>query len=208
MRPRAPSTRPAREASLFRLTRGSYLRYDLFVHDIKIDGIAKSVRGFELHTETQNGWKVVGSYQDTMMEQVFDLEPTQNGSYSPPTFANGMQAPQGFTYVQKMKPSVVTFFVLVKDSESIIASLNDQLAKERLAAKKAAEDLAALQKLQKETEDKLSRQKAEAERLCRHVKDVEGVRDQERTVSRKLEVDIGKIRTAIGERQIKEILGS
>jgi len=96
----------------------------------------------------------------------------------------------------------------VKDPESVIASLGSQLAEAKSGASKAVEAQLAAQKLLKETEDKLSWQKSEVERLCRHVKDVEGVRDQERIVSRKLEGDIGKIRTAIGERQIKEILGT
>jgi len=174
------------------------------MHEIKIEGISKVVRGESLFEETQRGWKVIGSYQDSVMESVFEQEPLPAGQQP----YGGYTPTPGFVNVQKWKPALVTFFVLMKDAESVIAALNDQLKEACEKSATAHRECDAAQKSLKETETKLENAKNHNQAVDNALKDLRATREKELTTSRKLEVDIGKIRTAIGERQLKEILGA
>ena len=161
-------------------------------------GQVKVVTASELDFLTTQGWRLVFSYQDTTHASCMETEPT------PPGY-QGYNC-NGTIQVTRYKPNATTYFVLHKTESQVIEELNQRAAnaehetsearRQRDEAKKALEDLTKEHQTLKNTSS------FDAQRL----KNVGEERDRFRTTSSKLEADLAKVRTAIGERQFNEIL--
>jgi hypothetical protein len=118
--------------------------------DCHIDGLVKTVRASEVERWSQEGWVVVGSYQDTLLTMVRELADMPIGSQVHNRSDNGwtdaqghwQAIPLGKTVVCKYIPETITFFVLRKNSEGALAELskNLELAKSELETAKADHD--------------------------------------------------------------------
>jgi hypothetical protein len=187
--------------------------------DCHIDGLVKTVRASEVERWSQEGWVVVGSYQDTLLTTIQELADMPIGSQIHNRSDNGwtdaqghwQPIPLGKTVVYKHIPETITFFVLQKNSEGALAELSKslELAKSELETAKADHDkkIAVMQadwrenfdlsrRIFKESEDTLEKKLKETEDA---LKDATSDKKTEILNKRiqKLEADLEKAQRAL-----------
>jgi hypothetical protein len=160
--------------------------------------VMKVVEAHDVETYSMLGWRLVEvlpeTYVDAFSESVPMLLPGQN-------FVTNNFATKGFL-VSKNR------FLMATNGSSILAGMNEKLAD---AEKRIAEAKA----VQQEAEKKAEEWKKEANNLMRghetYVREnkilVEKL-DRSEKSNHKMEEDIGKIRSAVGDLKMKEILAS
>lgn len=124
---------------------------------LPIEGLVKTVPASKVEHETACGWVVVGSYQDTITNRFDELGDAPHGSepsYEYYTNSIGLQqrVPTGKMIVPRYFAETLTYFVLRKDTESVIADLKEQVSKANAATSDVKNTL-------KETKDALCKAK-------------------------------------------------
>jgi uncharacterized coiled-coil protein SlyX len=160
-------------------------------------GQYKSVYAAELERLTLQGWQLVFCYQEAQQLGCSEQEPVlpaTNNGYCPTTT------------VQRYKPVTVTLFVVRKPEESVLAELNVLLASAR-------ETLDERNKIIVERNEESIRLNKQLQSTKDNLKSIESSmtvvrddRDRFRETVAKLEKDMVRIKTAIGERAYGEIL--
>ena len=160
--------------------------------------VQKVVGPLEVENYTLQGWRVADIIQEQVVESVFETVPLVLPGQNYTTNASGTK---GFLVTKNL-------FVMVKDGSSLLVEANERV----VAAEKRASDIAnqlieadkKAVEWKKEANNLLnahgvyaSENKALSERL-----------ESERKLKTKMENDIAKIRQAVGELKMKEILGS
>jgi hypothetical protein len=167
----------------------------------------KTVGRKELETHTQHGWRLIG----TVAEESYEVESNYGGSRN--ILDDYLSAIQNLQYhrdvgkiPEKPKPSNRTFFLIgLGESETII-----KLAEERdeaLNAEKAAVNRAydadakknTAEKEMKRWEEVVAAERADGKKTAERFSELE-------VKQRKLEGDLLKVRTAVGELKWKEIV--
>lgn len=171
------------------------------MNECRLEGFLKVIRAVEVDSLTSQGWVVVGSFQDTLIKTVQELENLVLGShiYNSQINATNWQnpatgllerVPVGKTVVYKQIPEAVTYFVLQKDDKSALAEVGQKLeltlkvlerermgSDKKIAAVKTECDSATalLKKGLKETEEalKIATSGKETEALTKQIKKLE-----------------------------------
>jgi hypothetical protein len=166
--------------------------------EIKGEGPFKVVPAAELQNRCGIGdefdiWSVVGMYQEQCVEAVYVQVPD-------------LACPGCTKSEAQYHPSTQTFFVLRQ-------TVDDALREATMARKQAKEAQASAEAKTRAAEKaraEAEREKSElARKLAREERHGESADEQNNTMSRqlrKLEVDLAKVRKAVGDRQWKEIL--
>lgn len=170
------------------------------------------VDGYELQGLTQRGWRVVETIITSEPIDIFvpmsEADRQARGHYpnSGGTYYDGQgQVPNGmlrskalgqickYLIGQPMESALDLLVSQLEDAKALRAAAEAATAEAAKATKKAEEDLGRMTK---------SHEVCSADR-DRHQKTVYELQEQKR----KLEVDIGKLRIALGDLRMKEILG-
>jgi len=162
-------------------------------------GVCKIVSASDVEKYTSEGWRLIDIVQTT--ENVG----FRTDIVVAPDYSGG---PMGKQSVLNPIVGIVSQYVLMKDPESALAALNGELAatNQRLSeaetAVRASE--ASDTKLRAELEAKTRAVGVFRESLDDHVIQL---RNAQSTI-RRMEVDLGKVRTEIGEAEMRRILGT
>jgi hypothetical protein len=166
------------------------------------DGQHRLAQAHEIEGLTAQGWNLVFSYQDTERMACTEeelVDPALRGQY--PYNNNG-----GKIALTKWRPGTVTRFLLRKSEDAVreellarVSTAEERARFERSAREGVEATVARLTKRADELEQGLTR-------LREDHAHVSVDRDRHRSSAAKLEGDLAKIRTAIGERQFAEIL--
>jgi len=169
--------------------------YDRY-HHLKIVG------DHELAGVTQQGWRLVAIVQEQGYMMACEQVPNPNPTYG------------GTIGAQRAMPSLTTRYVVGRDEESALAEVHRTV---EMKDKKLAEALQETRELRVKAEgaDKVERENSRlAEWLAKAQKDLHEVqaalvreRDLQREKLRKYETDLGKVRSALGDLRMAEILG-
>ncbi len=168
--------------------------------DPDLTGQLKVVTAPEVEALTLSGWHLVFTYQDTCQVQLTDSEP----DLRPP---NSGYYNSGMVSVTRYKPIDITYFVMRFEENSAIARMTNDLESlgkavvgERESRIKAEKNLADAEKRVTEAKRAIDDAGARAGNISSQLENA-------RTSNRKLEADLAKVRTAIGELKFKEIVG-
>lgn len=158
----------------------------------------KVVHAHEVEQLTRQGWKLVFSYQDTLLMPCNETEiDTRNNSQS---YSSGLMT------VTRYHPQAMTLFVLQQDPNDAYATMAGDLEVATvLGAEKVKEALALTEKLaaeKKATEQANKQAKLNEDRRNETQTELDGVRK----LNRKMEGELAKIRAAVGDLAIKKIL--
>lgn len=161
-------------------------------------GILKVVSASQLEEFSAQGWRVLEGFNEEQDHVFLGSEPKQ------------VEDGNSYCSTVDTRRSVVLsqrYYVLGRDETSVLADLNSKIA----AANVQVKDLTAKAK---EQDDTLSQARREIDRLTNFVeaRDLAAGRvaqerrgEQERM--RKMEKDLGKLRAALGDLKMREILG-
>jgi ribosomal protein S15P/S13E len=166
------------------------------------DGQLQVVEHAMVQQLTLSGWGLVFAYQEEVLEPCYDQVPNpnppqQNYGYPPPTI-------QTTRYERVTR----TKFVMRLGEASALAIAH---AKAACAESEIARLTTEIKELRDHGDAKEKDHKATTQRLesCqRMLSDDRAVLQRSEETRRKLEADVGKIRVAIGSKQMEEILGN
>jgi ribosomal protein S21 len=173
------------------------------------------VHGHELEGLTRRGWKVVETLVETELQSV--TEPASDSEMESIKRQYGGYVPQGQTYYdgsmsvpvgmrRRQIPVQVTKFLVGEPLESALEELVSQLEKEGTARGRAEREVADALTLTKKAEEESARL-AKSHDVCSKDRDrFHGEVYELQAQKRKLEGDIGKLRVALGDLRMKEIL--
>jgi hypothetical protein len=162
------------------------------------DGCHRTCGEHELEQLTQQGWRLVFMYQETYVVPCCDEVPnaSRRVQYEPQTVR-----------VNTYRNVVTTRFVLKKSDEEVVSGLLEQV-------KRLRENDAAMNEILAKSETELAEVKKQ---LAFSQTDVKSAVDRykaemtrsldEQTRANKLELDLAKVRAAIGDLKYKEIVG-
>jgi len=183
--------------------------------EIEADGILKTIDGSMLEQYTSQGYRVIGSYQDTIAKrfaELIDAPPNsyghgyQDACYYTDESGARWPVPPGKTIATRFVSESKTFFVVRRNEESALAELRknvEALSQSEAASRAKAE---AVTKEHEKTKAELSAARSDLERSQGKATRLEREAHEERTLRRKLEVDLAKVRKAIGDLKYNEIL--
>jgi hypothetical protein len=173
------------------------------------------VHGHELDLLTRRGWKVVETLIETELQDV--LEPASDAEMEAVKRQYGGYIPQGNTYydgtrnipvgMRRRQVAVqVTKFLVGESLESALEELVSQLEALRAVNAKNAQATTEAEAATKKAQEELARMTTSHE-ACSAARDNWEKRAHENAArQRKLEGDIGKLRVALGDLRMKEIL--
>jgi hypothetical protein len=168
------------------------------VFDKPLNGLVKVVHENQVADLSRVGWAIIAFYQETQLMPCQEQEPNENNQYG-----------HGPTYsLMRYKPSTFTRFVMQLDEQSALTQAAEDLKTCQSTFSAANAELTKTKKdLEVMGQGRLKAEQ-EAERLrSERTRNLESV-DRATKIYRKLEDDIAKIRKALGELKLKEILGS
>jgi hypothetical protein len=167
-----------------------------------ITGRLKIVQAEEIEALTLSGWRLVLTYQDTVLWPYMETEPPPPQTTYSTSYTSNMAV-----QVTRCKPCTATRFVMQLDEQNALAQMNNDLESvkkalenEKNAHRQTHRDLDAQAK-------KVTEAKKAVDEYSQKNTSFASQLDTARTSNRKLESDIAKIRTAVGELKLKEILG-
>lgn len=159
------------------------------------EGITQVVEAYLVNTLSLQGYKLIGMYQEMYPETVNCSVPHPNPSYANET-----------AYKQELGTQTRTFFIMTLDEESSLAQINHECEKQK-------QNVSLAEAAQREAETQLKSATSERDRARSEAENLrlklESKREQCNNMSitkLKMEDDLGKIREAIGSRQMDEIL--
>jgi len=173
------------------------------------------VHGHELEGLTRRGWKVVETLVETELQSV--MEPASDSEMDAVKRQYGGYVPQGQTYYDGMMnvpigmrrrqiAVQITKFLVGEPLESALEGLVSENEAVR-AAKYAAENAkATAEAATKKAQEELARMTTSHEACTAARNDWEKRAHENAARHRKLECDIGKLRVALGDLRMKEIL--
>lgn len=170
------------------------------LHELRLPTYAKYkevrvVGEFELQRVTQEGWVLLAIVTEQQTTSTTEQVPN-SGQYG------------GTIGIQKTMLQTITRYVVGRDEESALGAMKAEVLAAQEKARensRALEDLAASEKKLKESKE----QHAAAEGMLDKLREVrEGEARQREQAVRKYERDIGKLRAALGDIRMKEILGT
>ena len=160
--------------------------------------VTKVVGALEVENYTMQGWRVAEVVQDQHVESFCESTPFLPQGQNYPVTGSGTK---GFLVTKNL-------FVMTKDGSSLIAEANERVA----AAERRGNEVATLLI---EADKKTEEWKKEAGKLLKghenYVYENQKLSERleaERKQKVKMENDIAKIRNAVGELKMKEILGA
>jgi hypothetical protein len=166
------------------------------VFDKPLDGLTRVVCENQVDLLSQEGWAVVAFYQETMHLPCNEQKPPdEQNRYSPIQYT-------------VYKPSTLTKFVMQLDEDSALAKAAVDVRANKQAAVTAVSEMTKAMKGLEEAKKLDMIMKDELERMQRARDSARTDLDASRASTRKLEGDIAKIRKAVGELKMKEILGA
>lgn len=161
--------------------------------DTPLTGCVVVVEESKVELLTREGWKVIAFYQETQMMPCQEQNPPANDRTYPISYT---------TY----KPSTFTKFVMHLDEESTLAQAAASVRSHQQAAVISKNELGQAKKELEEATKRDAMTKNELERVQRTRDTYQDDLIAVRASNRKLEGDIAKIRKAVGELKLKEIL--
>jgi len=161
-------------------------------------GVAKVVEGSEVEMLTRQGWRIAKVLPESFATSVPESIPVVCAGQSYPTQASGTRAISVST----------TRFLMFEDEKSQLAKMAQLAAVKEVSLNKAQSDLQEVQKALKEQvaayQKVCENEKRLAETLSLRGAEVFEVKKQRDLMER----DIAKIRAAVGELKMKEILAT
>jgi hypothetical protein len=163
-----------------------------------LTGLLKVVGASAVESLTLEGWKLVFTYQDTA------LAPCQESEPSPPQTGSSYFTPA--VGVVRFRPHTVTMFIMQLDEQSALAQTHKELEIVKKAYESEARMLEQSREEAKVQRSKVTEAKEAVSEYSRKNISLASQLDTARKSNQKLELDIAKIRTAVGELKLKEIL--
>lgn len=179
-------------------------------------GVFKIANEHEVETLTRGGWELdeileedqIATVDETMSPQdvVLQLDNMQKAySYGQQPYLNGMPVPNG---VKRRMVVVRAKRYVMRQSEQSAVAAAEKRAEEAIARRSEARS--AHSTVQKELETAKALAAKHEERIAQLTHDVKVYRDeaqQQRDAKRQMEQDIGKVRQAVGDLRMREIIG-
>lgn len=163
-------------------------------------GISKTVPAESLHDHTQKGWIVLDAFDQDETDVVYDTEARRlqdpSGCYHPDT-----------VQVQRTLVLRRRHFLVGLSENSVVAQVTserDEAQTKRREAEKALEDIRIVNQ---KVEANAARLLDNEQRMSAEVKRLRAGLDEEKSRVRRMEDDLGKVRAAIGDLKMREILG-
>lgn len=171
-------------------------RYDDTL-ELMARGVARVVEGHEVEQLTREGWRIARVLPESKMELACESVPLMGPGMNYPTNGQGTRG------------LVVGFhrFLMFKDEKSLIAEHAHEVKDLRSDVdhfRRSSEDALHNLKLREEELQKLKKYQESLEKTQNAAFDEAST---ERKAKQKMEQDIAKIRKAVGELKMKEILG-
>lgn len=170
-------------------------------HPSDIYSIVKTVEQHELESHTMQGWRLIAVLQEQRVElaqrQEVNPHPNNGNNYQYNSIIN-LNAPQVVTR---------SVYLLGLDEHSSMSKVNNELHRCQAERSHVASKLIDLNEKYKETERKLANLTKTHQQVCGDNDAMVRGRAEQAAAIRKYEGDIAKIRAAIGELKMKEIIG-
>ena len=160
-------------------------------------GRMQVVDGHELGHYTVTGWRVVKVLEESELATCSEQVPLPSGGGNYPVTLTGTR---GFT-IQKSR------FLIFLDEHSALKEAHASREMALAELKETAQRLSEMDKAQKATDAKALKLEMENKRLETENARIAGQSADNRRLKEKMETDIGKIRAAVGDLRMKEILG-
>ena len=164
-------------------------------------GPTKVVDAMNLEMWTRQGWKLVFSFQESLLMQCNECEPKM--VHNPSSYNSSNDT----VMAQRWRPYTTTYFVLVQDEESALAEAAQKIADAEVTRSNAETNERTAREAQAKAEEAKTRAEKEAERQKERADQIWQQMNQAQTQARKLEQDMAKIQNAVGSLKVKEILG-
>ena len=161
--------------------------------------VFKLVKFIEVEGLTSIGWRLLGTVNRSSIATVFEAEPVPTLSPS-----NGMYQPPQTMQINRHHVVDDPLFLLGRDDESALAVMKANLD----AAKAVVLEHASCSGVLKISQSEVERTKQTKEVWESQSRQLEKNLSKAVEGSRQMEQDIAKLRTALGEVRMKEILGS
>jgi hypothetical protein len=158
-------------------------------------GQVRVVQGHDLETLTSQGWRLIFAYQETTHVPCTEQDPSPN----PNCYGGTVQ-------LTRYRPNSTTFFVLHRTENKIMDELNAKVTEANRRYTEVWREKETGLKDLVEMKRKLDEQKRIVDSAEKNQRDAIEERNRFRTSATKLEGDLTKIRKAIGERALNEIL--
>lgn len=155
----------------------------------------KVVLQHELQGETQRGWKLVALLEETEYVMAMESEPTGGGQY-------------GTVSVQRAKPHVFHRYLVGRDETSALTELTRRLEEKEVQQKETSAALAAARVTERDHDKLVAERDDLREKLQLGHEQHQGYQKLYQEKFRKYESDIAKLRAALGDIRMKEILGT
>lgn len=160
----------------------------------------------ELQDLSQRGWRLVGAIETSRHEKLYEYVPNNAARYG--EFGHdGRTLPAGMSEVTKSVMAPHTILMLARDPESWQSELhavNENLRKDAVASSAREQELiASCDALSEELQESTRTLRDAKEQLAKLLKRYEARDD----AAHRMERDLGKIRSAIGDLRVREILG-
>jgi hypothetical protein len=159
--------------------------------------VSKVVNAHEVEGLTMNGWRLDDVLQESSVECFNESTPLVVPGQSYPTTYNGTK---GFVVTKNL-------FVMKKDGSAIVAEAEEALAQTEKARKNFADRTIEAEKKTVEAQKEVATLKSELATSAAFARQLSTQLVTERDLKQKMENDIAKIRQAVGELKMKEILG-
>lgn len=152
-----------------------------------------SVTAEQLEWHSNKGWFLVAMMEETAIDYVTEQLP-QSGGYNP-------------TNIKKPLTLQVTRYLLGRKEESAVADLNAQVEQYRANEGTRAEALRKAKEQAADLERKLAGERGRKEEILALLQNRDTAMRVLNERNHKYEVDLGKVRQALGDLRMKEILG-
>jgi hypothetical protein len=164
-------------------------------------GLVKTIHASKLEECSREGWVVVDTYDEQNTELVSGTEPREI-PHGPNDYSH-----EATVFTSRHYVVTAHYFVVRRDPESHLAELHEEIADlKTLFDEKNVALNQAQAALTKATQD-LELAQIDVTSLRSDAGRVSNDRQAERIKMRKMEDDLGKLRKALGELRVREILG-
>jgi hypothetical protein len=160
--------------------------------------VTKVVGAYDVENYTLQGWRLEDVLQESHVESFSESVPLVVPGQSYPTTYNGTK---GFVVTKNL-------FVMTKDGSTLITEANARVEAAEVRSRDLANKLIEADKKTATFEKDVAKLKADYERQITETNRWVERHTVERDAKVKMEKDISKIRNAVGELKMKEILAS